>query len=265
LAIARPRQWLDGRKTISSLNVLVISDIHANLAALQAVLEAASDVDAIWNLGDTVGYGPRPRECVDTMFDLAFTHPANQVLAGNHDLACLGEIDLAEFNPAAQAAGRWTAHQLGIDHQEYLRNLPAMTISEGYTLAHASPRSPVWEYITNITVATENFAHFDTDACFIGHTHVAMFAALRPGASHAELGQLRDGDVLALSGARFLINPGSVGQPRDRDPRAAYGILDTEGRTLTAHRVDYDIPKTQRQMALANLPDVLMNRLSQGI
>ncbi|MBA2754855.1 MAG: metallophosphoesterase family protein [Chloroflexia bacterium] len=247
------------------MNVLVISDIHANLAALQAVLEAAPAVDAIWNLGDTVGYGPRPRECVDTMVDLTFTRPDNQVLVGNHDLACLGDIDLAEFNPAAEAAGRWTAHQLGMDHQEYLGSLPAMTIAEGYTLAHASPRSPVWEYVTSVPIATDNFGHFDTDACFIGHTHVAMFAALRPGASHAELGQLRDGDVLELSGARFLINPGSVGQPRDRDPRAAFSILDTVARTLTARRVEYDIAKTQRQMALANLPDVLMNRLSHGI
>ncbi len=247
------------------MNVLVISDIHANLAALQAVLEDAQDIEAIWNLGDTVGYGPRPRECVDTMFDLTSTCPVNQVLVGNHDLACLGEIDMTEFNPAAQAAGRWTTHQLGMDQQEYLRSLPAMTISDGFTLAHASPRSPVWEYVTSVPIATENFAHFDTEACFIGHTHVAMFAALRPGATQAELGQLRDGDVLDLAGARFMINPGSVGQPRDRDSRAAYVILDTMARTVTAHRVEYDIPKTQRQMALANLPDVLMNRLSLGI
>ena len=243
------------------MNVLIVSDVHSNLAALQAVLDAYPGFDALWNIGDTVGYGPRPRECLDLMVD----YGANPALVGNHDLACLGDIDLTEFNPVAQIASRWTALQLGMDHRAYLRDLPAMTTASGYTLAHGSPRAPVWEYVTSAAIATENFTHFDTDVCFIGHTHIAMYAVLPEGKTVAQVQQLRDGETLDLHRARYIINPGSVGQPRDRDARAAYAVLDTDRGTLTAHRVAYDIPTTQRQMALANLPDVLIARLAHGM
>lgn len=243
------------------MKVLLVSDIHANLVALEAVLAACPRFDALWNLGDTVGYGPRPRECLDLMIDLG----ASPSLVGNHDLACLGRIDLADFNPVARSASRWTARQLGEDHRAYLEGLPPKTVASGYALAHGSPRSPIWEYVTSIQVATENFAHFDAGTCFIGHTHVAMSATMRPGARAAIIQPLQDGDTLDLTTARLLVNPGSVGQPRDRDPRAAYALLDTDRRTLTAHRVAYDIGATQRQMALANLPEALIGRLSLGI
>jgi diadenosine tetraphosphatase ApaH/serine/threonine PP2A family protein phosphatase len=226
------------------MKVLVISDVHANLVALDAVLADAGEVDAIWNLGDTVGYGPKPRECLDKMVDLF----ANPVLVGNHDLAA-----------------RWTSLQLGMDHRAYLNALPAVTLAGAYTLAHGSPRSPVWEYITTPQNATENFGFFDTDVCFIGHTHVAMGAILREEGPMAEVFPLVDGQVIDLLAGRHLVNPGSVGQPRDRDPRAAYAILDTDLGSLTAHRVEYDIAATQRQMAMANLPDVLVTRLSHGM
>lgn len=242
------------------MKILILSDVHSNLVALEAVLSAAGEVDAVWNLGDTIGYGPKPRECIDRMVDLF----ANPVLVGNHDLACIGEIDIAEFNPVAQVASRWTALQLGMDHRAYLRDLPATIDAGPYTLAHGSPRSPVWEYVTNITIATENFACFESDVCFIGHTHIAMFARLTPDAPEAEIAPLHHGQSLDLLGGRYLINPGSVGQPRDRDPRAGYAILDTDVGTLTAFRAEYDIPATQRQMALANLPDVLVARLAHG-
>jgi diadenosine tetraphosphatase ApaH/serine/threonine PP2A family protein phosphatase len=243
------------------LKVLIISDIHANLAALDAVLGDCKEYDAIWNLGDTIGYGPKPRECIDRMVDLF----ANPVLVGNHDLACIGEVDIAEFNPVAQVAARWTALQLGMDHRAYLRDLPAMTVAEGFTLAHGSPRSPIWEYVTSVAVATENFACFDTDVCFIGHTHIAMYAIMKEGAATAELHPLRHGETLDLLTGRFIINPGSTGQPRDRDPRAAYAVLDTSRGMLTAYRVEYDVAATQRQMALANLPDVFIGRLAHGM
>jgi len=243
------------------MKTLLVSDIHANLVALEAVLADAPTVDAIWNIGDTIGYGPRPRECLDLMVD-RFASP---VLVGNHDLACIGDVDLAEFNPVAQVASRWTALQLGMDHRAYLKNLPAITVAEGYTLAHGSPRAPIWEYVTNAAIATDNFAFFDTDVCFIGHTHIAMYAALREGRPVAEVSAFRPGETVDLLQARYIINPGSVGQPRDRDPRAAYAVLDTDRGTITAHRVEYDIPKTQRQMALANLPDVLITRLTHGM
>jgi diadenosine tetraphosphatase ApaH/serine/threonine PP2A family protein phosphatase len=242
------------------VRIVVISDIHANLVALEAVLEDAGDVDAIWNLGDTIGYGPKPRECIDKMVDIL----ANPVLVGNHDLACIGEVDVAEFNPVAQIASRWTALQLGMDHRAYLHDLPALASIDGYTLAHGSPRSPVWEYITNQLVATENFACFETNACFIGHTHIAMYASIQPDATTAEIFPLRPGQVIEFGEARYMINPGSVGQPRDRDPRAAYAILDTASGTVTGHRVEYEIAATQRQMALANLPEILIARLANG-
>ena len=242
------------------MKVLLISDIHANLVALEAVLADCTDAEAIWNLGDTIGYGPRPRECLDKMVDLF----ANPVLVGNHDLACIGEVDISEFNPVAQVASRWTSLQLGMDHRAYLHELPAITTAESYTLAHGSPRSPIWEYVTSVAIATDNFDAFDTDVCFIGHTHIAMYAILKEDAAAAELHALRDGETLDLLTGRFLINPGSVGQPRDRDPRAAYAVLDTSRGILTAHRVEYDIATTQRQMAMASLPEVLITRLANG-
>lgn len=243
------------------MKVLVISDVHSNLVALDAVLAEAGSFDAVWNVGDTIGYGPRPRECLDRMVDLF----ANPVLVGNHDLACIGEVDISEFNPVAQIASRWTSLQLGLDHRTYLRDLPAVTVVDHVTLAHGSPRSPVWEYVTSPTIATENFAFFESDTCFIGHTHIAMYALLKEGVEVAELAALQDGDVLDLLDGRYMINPGSVGQPRDRDPRAAYAMLDTDVGTLTAHRVSYDVAATQRQMAMANLPEILITRLAHGM
>ena len=239
----------------------MISDIHSNLVALDAVLASSGMVDAVWNVGDTIGYGPKPRECLDKMVDLF----AGPVLVGNHDLACIGEVDISEFNPVAQIASRWTSLQLGLDHRTYLRELPAITVVDHVTLAHGSPRSPVWEYVTSPTIATENFAFFETDTCFIGHTHIAMYALLREEDEIAELSALKDGQVLDLLAGRYIINPGSVGQPRDRDPRAAYAVLDTGVGTLTAHRVEYDIAATQRQMAMGNLPEILITRLSHGM
>lgn len=243
------------------MKVLLISDIHANLVALEAVLKDAGEVDAVWNLGDTVGYGPKPRECLDKMVDLF----ANPVLVGNHDLACIGEVDVSEFNPVAQIAARWTSLQLGMDHRAYLNALPAVTLSGAYTLAHGSPRSPVWEYVTSPQNATENFAYFDTDCCFIGHTHNAMYALLPEGAQVAEVYALAPDQELDLLAGRYLINPGSVGQPRDRDPRAAYAILNTDLGSVVTRRVEYDIAATQKQMAMANLPEVLITRLAHGM
>jgi diadenosine tetraphosphatase ApaH/serine/threonine PP2A family protein phosphatase len=243
------------------VKVLIISDIHSNLEALETVLANCGEFDALWNIGDTIGYGPKPRECIDKMLELE----ADPVLVGNHDLACIGELDLSEFNPVAQIASRWTSLQLGMDHRAYLQDLPAMTDVEGFTLAHGSPRSPIWEYVTNATVATENFGWFDTRVCFIGHTHVAMYAKLCDESDTAEIMPLRDGVELDLTKHRYLVNPGSVGQPRDRDPRAAYAMLDLDNGSLTAHRVEYNIEATQRQMATANLPDVLIGRLAHGV
>ena len=243
------------------MKILLVSDIHGNHVALETVLAASRTFDAVWNLGDTVGYGPRPRECVD----LIAQHGAGPVLVGNHDLAAIGQLDLADFNPVARIAARWTGLQLGPEHRAFLAALPAKTSVEGYTLAHGSPRAPIWEYVADAETATDNFAFFDTVACFIGHTHLAMYAKLGDGRSGAEIGPFRNGETLELRGDRFLINPGSVGQPRDGDPRAAYAILDTERRAVTAHRVAYDIAATQHQMIAAGLPEALIARLPLGV
>jgi diadenosine tetraphosphatase ApaH/serine/threonine PP2A family protein phosphatase len=152
-----------------------------------------------------------------------------------------------------------------MDHRAYIGDLPALTTVQQFVLAHGSPRSPIWEYVTTAQVATENFDCFEGDICFIGHTHIAMFAVQPEPGAQAEIHPFRPGDVIDLSAGRFIINPGSVGQPRDRDPRAAYAILDTAEGTVTAHRVEYDYALTQRQMALANLPEVLIARLSHGM
>lgn len=242
------------------MKILVLSDIHANLSALQAVLADAPSVERLWNLGDTVGYGPHPGECIERVV----AHNANPALVGNHDLACIGAVDLAEFNPVARAASRWTALQLTADHRAYLESLPAATAANGVTLAHGSPRDPVWEYVTTAAVATANFACFETGLCLVGHTHQAMHAALEPGDPIARLRPLTNGETVDLSVGRHLINPGSIGQPRDRDPRAAYAVLDTGAWTLTAKRVAYDVLATQRDMERAGLPELLSARLAVG-
>jgi predicted phosphodiesterase len=243
------------------VRILILSDIHGNLAALEAVLRAAGSVEAVWNLGDTVGYGPCPRQCLARTQEIN-AHPT---LAGNHDLAAIGRIDTSTFNPAARAAAEWTAANLEDEDKAYLASLPSMTVHGDVTLAHGSPRSPVWEYITTDEAATENFAHFENPVCFFGHTHVASVAALSEDRGDAELHLMSDGMVLDLSVQRWLINPGSVGQPRDRDPRAAFAILDTDQVTLIQRRVAYEIAATQSQMAAAGLPESLIRRLSIGV
>lgn len=243
------------------MRILIVSDIHANLTALRAVVVHAGPVDAVWNLGDTVGYGPRPRECVELMMQLG----ADPSLMGNHDLACIGELSLQEFNDVARYAAEWTVAELGDEHRSYLGSLPTTTSIGDVTLAHASPREPVWEYVDCVPVATANFRHFQSTTCLVGHTHRAMIATLEPEQQEASIAPLRDGDAVQLEGARFLINPGSVGQPRNRDPRAAFGIMDTDERTFTAHRAAYDVTETQRQMEAAGLPDLLVARLSIGM
>lgn len=242
------------------MNVLIVSDIHANLVALDAVLADCGEFDAVWNLGDTVGYGPRPSECVQRVIEI----DSNPMLTGNHDLASIGQLDDREFNAVARAAARWTSAQLSSEQKSLLRALPSIAVQQDFTLAHGSPRDPIWEYLASSETAAENFPLFDTNVCFVGHTHVASAFGLRPGARDPEMDVLLDGQTLDLSSGRFIINPGSAGQPRDRDPRAAYGLLNTEDCVFTARRAEYDIRATQQQMEEAKLPAVLIKRLAYG-
>ena len=242
------------------MQIALVSDVHSNLVALDTVLDALPDHDQLWCLGDTIGYGARPNECLAHMRDLA-TH----ALTGNHDLACLGEVSLADFNALARQANEWNNRQLLPDLRAYLQARPAkLTAEPSVTLAHASPRDPIWEYILDVGTALDNLHYFTSAVCLVGHSHVPMLFALhtdgRVEFSHGEAGQT----VQLRPGSRYIFNPGSVGQPRDGDPRAAYALWDTTAQTFRFERLPYDIVATQRQMRKAGLPALLVERLQYG-
>jgi predicted phosphodiesterase len=239
----------------------VISDIHANLAALEAVLTDIGDrVDRIWCLGDIVGYGPDPNECADRIRQDDIIS-----VVGNHDWASLGKVDLAEFNPDASRACRWTTEQLTPENREFLDRLPVSLTIEEFTLVHGSPRGPIWEYVAQPEIARENFAFFDTRVCLVGHTHVPLaFYLPAEGASACERHWLNGRETLDVSRGRWILNPGGLGQPRDGDPSAPYFILDTGAMILEIRRVPYPIELTQKRMEQAGLPGSLSLRLSFG-
>lgn len=242
------------------MQIALISDIHSNQVALEAILDTLPPYDQLWCLGDTIGYGPRPNECLAHMRDLG-----TFVLTGNHDLASLGEVSLADFNSLARQANQWNNRQLQPELRAYLRERPAtVTTDQDATLAHASPRDPIWEYILDVETAIKNLEHFQTRICFVGHTHVPMIFALHSDQSidfaHATAGQV----VQLRRDSRYIFNPGSIGQPRDGDPRAAFAIWDTTADTIRFERVPYNIAATQRQMRLAALPPLLAERLTYG-
>lgn len=243
------------------MRIVIVSDIHSNITALETVLAAAGSYDALWCLGDTIGYGPAPNQCIAAMMQ-----HASVTISGNHDLACLGKIDLNDFNPDARKANIWNGKQLTAAHRAWLEELPPLhKIDHQFTVVHASPREPVWEYLLTPTQALANFPLFDTQICLIGHSHVQMGFCLSPD-GRCERFIPNNGDVLRLrDGDRYFINPGSVGQPRDQDPRAAYMVLDTLVGTVRFQRVEYDIAQTQQQMHLADLPTALIRRLDLGM
>lgn len=244
------------------MRIVVVSDIHSNLVALEAVLLAAGSFDKLWCLGDTIGYGPRPNECVELI-----RQHATVAICGNHDLACLAKIDLRDFNPDARKANIWNGEQLSAEHREWLETLPAAAdIDSRFTLAHGSPREPIWEYLLMPEQALANFSYISQQVCFIGHSHVQLGFSWRAGFDHVERFLPESGRILQLAAdTRYFINPGSVGQPRDQDPRAAYAVLDTVAGTIRYNRVEYDIAKTQRQMTEHNLPLALIRRLQYGM
>jgi diadenosine tetraphosphatase ApaH/serine/threonine PP2A family protein phosphatase len=235
----------------------VLSDIHGNLAALRAILGDIDPADAVWCLGDVVGYGPNPNECIDLISQRAVI-----CLAGNHDWAIAAKMDLDAFNPDAAKALTWTRQQLTGDSLTFLAGLPNTAQREQVTLAHGSPRDPLWEYITTARAAQETFATFDAALCLVGHTHY-------PAVFQQDGGVIRQvewtpGGSLPIAAGRFIINPGSVGQPRDGDPRASYLILDTAARTVCLKRVAYPVLETQMRMQKARLPARLITRLEFG-
>lgn len=243
------------------MRYLVLSDIHSNLAALEAVLAAAGEIDATWCLGDTVGYGPQPNECCERVRGL----PQLRCIAGNHDWGALGKLDLSGFNEEARQAAEWTAAQLSAANRAWLDGLPERIEVEGFTLVHGSPRHPIWEYILNPAIAQANMAYFETLTCLVGHTHVpAVFweAGLRNVTAPVTLPE--PNEPFSYRAVRAIVNPGGVGQPRDGDPRASFMLLDPGEGTLELRRVPYDIEETQRRMRAAGLPEPLALRLSYG-
>ncbi len=241
------------------MRILVISDIHANLTALDTVLNAAGAFDAAWCLGDLVGYGPDPNEVIERIRQL----PDLLCLIGNHDAAALNQIDTGAFNPEARQAVHWTQKRLTELSIAFLRSLPEKLVASEVTLSHGSPRYPVWEYLLDTRSAQHNFDYFETPYCFVGHTHLPVIYSLDGQESSTELSIPEPNTVIKLTW-RSIVNPGSVGQPRDRDIRAAFAIYDTNDNTWDYRRVSYDISSVQSRMVQAGLPERHIQRLSAG-
>jgi predicted phosphodiesterase len=241
-----------------TMRVAVISDVHANYHALEAVLREIDDagVEAVWCLGDTVGYGPRPNECCETV-----EQRADHSLVGNHDLVVLGELAVSDFNDDAAAAALWTAQVLTPHARTFLEGLKPTAELDGVDLFHASARDPVWEYVLTEEAARATLELADAPLVLVGHSHVAL--ALTLNGAHLGGGLAPAGTELELNG-RWLLNPGSVGQPRDGDPRAAWLLLDLDRRFATFHRVAYSIEDTQSEMRERGLPRLLAARLERG-
>jgi diadenosine tetraphosphatase ApaH/serine/threonine PP2A family protein phosphatase len=246
------------------LRVAAITDIHGNLPALEAVLGSAAKrrVEEIWCLGDVVGYGADPDACTELVRERC-----DACLVGNHDLAVLGELDIAAFSEAAAAAVEWTRERIGEPALEFLRELDPTLQRKGIGLFHASPRDPVWEYVLSIEQADACLEIQPERLAMIGHSHVALFFIRLPedgGPGETRGGQAEDGLKLDLGEGRWLLNPGSVGQPRDGDPRAAWLELDTKKLSARFHRVGYDIDRAAASIVEAGLPKRLADRLYIG-
>jgi predicted phosphodiesterase len=249
------------------MRLAILSDIHANLPALEAVLEHVEDtgVEELWCLGDVVGYGADPDRCTELVRERC-----DMSLVGNHDLAVLGELDISSFSPAAAEAVRWTQEVATPETIAFLEGLSPADTDRVVALYHASPRDPVWEYVLWPDQAAECIRVQAARISLIGHSHVALFFALpEDGAGGSAPEQARGaqagaGTRLELAHGRWLINPGSVGQPRDGDPRAAWLELDTDAWTATYHRVEYEIDRAAEAIERSELPEHLAKRLYVG-
>ena len=240
--------------------IALISDVHGNLPALESVLRAVEEVgaDAIWCLGDLVGYGAQPNECVELAAD------ATEVcLIGNHDLVVIDRLDIDDFSANAAAAAEWTKEQLAPGPREYLEKLEPLDESHPLGLYHGSPRDPVWEYVLSSMAADDCIDAMDARVAAVGHSHVAL-AFWRKGDTPTAGAQSEAGTELDLSGDRWLINPGSVGQPRDGDPRASWVLLELESWRTTWHRTEYPIDDAADAIRAAGLPKQLADRLYYG-
>jgi predicted phosphodiesterase len=240
------------------MRIAVLSDIHSNLVALDAVLAHLGSVDAIWHLGDVVGYGPEPDAVVARLASLGAIG-----VRGNHDAAAAGGREIEYFNPEARAAMEWTRARITPATRDWLAALPERHIHGDVTLVHGSPRDPIWEYVTSLSVARASIAVMSTSLGLHGHTHVPVAFAMTDG--RLEVIAPFDGSSVELGDRVALVNPGSVGQPRDGDPRASYLVLDPDARSVTWHRVGYDIAAVMAAMHADGLPERLAERLRHGV
>jgi len=239
----------------------LISDIHANLEALEAVLAELAGVEAFLCLGDIVGYGAEPVACVERVREL----PNLNCVAGNHDLAAVGRYDIKWFNPYASQAILWTSQQLPPEHKSYLSSLPLASDVPEAVLVHGSLAEPM-AYITGVVEAMQCFSEMPDGLCLVGHTHVTEYYRQRRETRFCEQISLWPGGRVMLEAEmRYIVNPGAIGQPRDGNPDASFGIYDTEARTIEIRRVSYDIARAQEKMQQAGLPEYLITRLTAGL
>lgn len=240
------------------VRIAVVSDIHGNLVALDAVLARIGSVDALWHLGDVVGYGPEPDGVVERLATLGALG-----VRGNHDAAASGGTEIEWFNPDARAAMEWTRSAIAETTRAWLAALPLRRIESGFTLVHGSPRDPIWEYVTSAALARAGLSAISTAHGLHGHTHVPIAFTEVDGRMRTLAP--RAGNTVALGEGRMLLNPGSVGQPRDGDPRASYLVIDLEAATATWGRTAYDVEAVGATMRAAGLPIRLAERLRVGL
>ena len=239
--------------------IALLSDVHANLPAFEAVIEDVhkEGVDEIWNLGDLVGYGAKPDECVALAAETC-----DFSLVGNHDLVVIEQIDIADFSPGAAAAAEWTKEHVSKETTDFLSSLQPADEAHVIGLYHASPRDPVWEYVLSTMQAELCFGQMTPRLGAVGHSHVALFFH---GDGRRVYGEPAGaGHVADLSEGRWLLNPGGVGQPRDGDPRAAWLLIETDSWTATWRRVEYPIDDAAKAIEEAGLPQILADRLYAG-
>ncbi len=242
------------------MKTLIFSDVHANLTALDAVLADAGKFDRVWCLGDIVGYGPDPNECIERFRSL----PGLQCLKGNHDAAILGEIPIRAFNHEARDSLAWLESTLTSANKDWLAGLDEQLVLDQVTLVHGSPRNPVWEYIMDLDSSRQNMNQFTTLVCLVGHTHLPSIYTMEGDTPQSTRHYaLIEGKPFRIN-RKSILNPGSVGQPRDNDPQSSYLLYDDELEQWVFKRVAYDIGQVQERILAAGLPKRHASRLAEG-